>query len=203
MGGEDDEEGGQAEDEGEQDEGDDGRGLLDDGDDDEVEGEGDGGGEDEGADELDEDDELHAEAEGAAQVPHQHQLHEVVHRAVDPAPALRQQHRELLRHRRLAHRLRHEHLLALRERLQHQRRQVAVFAEQEQVLLVQRVDHVLRVVLHHVRVGEDGHPVVLPAFRRFDPVHAEAAGQTGDAAEDGFEGFGQVVRYEVSAIFRR
>ena len=120
MGGQNDQHSRQAEDKREQQQGDDGRGLLDDGDDDEVEGEGDGGRQNQSADELDEDDELHAEAEGAAQVAHQHQLHQVVHRAVDPAPALGQQDGELLGHRRLAHGLRHEDLFALGEGLEHE-----------------------------------------------------------------------------------
>ena len=88
MGGQDDQHGGQAENEGEQEQGNDGRGLLDDRDDDKVEGESDGGGQDEGTNELDEDDELHAEAEGAAEVADQDQLHQVVHCAVDPSPPL-------------------------------------------------------------------------------------------------------------------
>ena len=89
MGGQDDQHSRQAKDEGEQEQGDDGRGLLDDGNNDEVESECDGGGQDEGTDELDEDDELHAEAEGAAEVADQDQLHQVVHCAVDPSPPLR------------------------------------------------------------------------------------------------------------------
>ena len=120
-----------------------------------------------------------------------------MHGAVDPAPPLRQQHRELVRHRGLAHGLGHKDLLPLRKGLEHQGREVAVLAQQQQVLLVQRVHDVLRVVLHHVRVREDGHPVVLPALGRLDPVHAEAAGQARDPAEDGLERLGEVVRDEV------
>ena len=55
-------------------------------------------------------------------------------------------------------------------------------------------------MLDDVGVGEDGDPVVLPAFGRFDAVHAEAAGEAGDTAEDGFEGFGEVVGDEVSGF---
>ena len=76
----------------------------------------------------------------------------------------------------LAHGLGHEDLFALGKGLEHERREVAVFAEEEEIFLVQGVDDVLGVVLDDVRVGEDGYPVVLPAFRRFDTVHAEAAG---------------------------
>ena len=52
-------------------------------------------------------------------------------------------------------------------------------------------------MLDDVWVGQDRNPVVLATFRRFDTVHAEAAGKAGDTAKDGFEGFGEVVRDEV------
>lgn len=69
--------------------------------------------------EVDEDYKLHAKAERPTQIPNQHQLHQIMNRRIDPSPSLRQQHLELIRHRSLAHSLRHENLLALRESLQH------------------------------------------------------------------------------------
>ena len=118
----------QTQDECEKYEWDDGRGLLDDRDDDEIEGEGDSGGEDERANEFDEDDELHAEAEGSAEVPNKHQLHEIVYGAVDPSPALGKQDRELLRYCGFADGLGYEDLFAFGECLEHEGREVAVLA---------------------------------------------------------------------------
>lgn len=162
-----------------------------------IEGKGDGSGQDERSDEFDKHNKLHAEAEGAAEILDENELHEVVDGRVDPATALRQKHLECVGHRGLAHGLRHEDLLALGEGPQHERRQIAVLAEQKQVLLVQRVHDVLRVVLDDIRVGQDRHPVVLGALGRFDAVHAEASGQARDTAEDGLERLGEVVRDEV------
>lgn len=162
-----------------------------------VESECNSGRQDEGTDELDEDDELHTEAEGTAQVADEHELHQVVHGRVDPAAALREEDLELVRDGGFANGLRNEDLLAFGEGLEHEGGQVAVLAEQEQVLLVQRVDDVLGVVLDDVRVGEDGDPVVLAALGRLDAVHTEAAGQTGDTTEDGFERLALVVGNEV------
>ena len=64
---------------------------------------------------------------------------------------------------------------------------------------MQRVDHVFRVVLHHVGIGQDRDPIVLAALGRLDSVHAEAAGETRYTAEDGLEGFAQVMGNEVPA----
>ncbi|POR38223.1 hypothetical protein TPAR_01575 [Tolypocladium paradoxum] len=97
-------------------------------------------------------------------------LHQVVNSRVDPAASLRQQHRELVGDSRLANSLRHKDLLPLGEGTQHERRQETIFAQEIQVLLVEGLDNILRVVLDDVRVCQDGDPVVLPAFRRLDSV---------------------------------
>lgn len=162
-----------------------------------VKGESNSGRQDQGTDEFDEDDKLHAEAKCAAKISNEHQLHQIVDSTIDPSPSLRKKHLELFRHSGFADGLRHKDLLALRECLKHQGRQVSVLTEQKQVLLVQRVNHVLRVVLDDVRVGKDRNPVVLPAFGSLDAVHAETSWKTGNTTKDGFERFGQVVRDEV------
>lgn len=144
----------------------------------EVECEGDGSREHKRTNQLNEDDKLHTEAESATKIPHEDQFHEVVYCTVDPSPTLGQENLELCGDRGLADSLRHKYLLTLRECPEHQRGQVAIFAEQEQVLLVQRVDHVLGIVFDNVRIGEDRDPVVLVSFRSFDAVHAEAARKT-------------------------
>ena len=141
-----------------------------------VEGEGDGSWQDKSTDQFDEDDELHAEAECTTEISDKDQFHEVVHGRVDPSAALREKNGESIRDGSFADSLRNEDLLTLREGLEHERRQISVFTEQEQVLLVQRVDNVLRVVLDDVRVRKDRYPVARSTLRRLDAIHAEAAG---------------------------
>ncbi|KAG5461694.1 MAG: hypothetical protein BJ554DRAFT_6065 [Olpidium bornovanus] len=141
---------------------------------------------------LHEDHELHGKAGNPAQVFYQHELQQVVHCRVNPAPPLRQQNPESARHHRLALGLRHEHHLPLREVAQHQRRQKPVLAQQKQVFLVQRFHLVLAVLLDDVRVRENGNPSAVLA--RLDSVHRKAPGKARHSAEDGFEGFAEMVR---------
>lgn len=183
---------------GEQDERNDLHRLANNGGDDDVDGKGDSGGKDQGTDQLDEDDKLHTEAERSAKVAHEHQFQQVVHSTVDPATTLGEQNQELVRDDSLTDGLRDKDLLALGEGLQHQSGQVSIFTQEKQVLLVQGVHHVFRVVFDNVRVGQDRHPVVLTTLGSFDAVHRETTGQTGDTSEDGLERFGLVVRDEVS-----
>lgn len=134
--GHDDEDARQTENESEEDEWDDGDWLFHDGNNNQVERKGDSGREHQSPDQLDEYHELHAETERAAQISYQHQLHEVVNRAVDPSSTLREQDGELFGYGGLAHRLRDEHLFAFGECFKHQRRKVAIFSEEKQVLFV-------------------------------------------------------------------
>lgn len=136
---------------------------------------------------------LHREAEGPAEVADEEELEEVVNGRVDPSSTLREEDAERVGDDGLADSLRAEHHLALGEGLEHERRKVAILAEEQEVLLVERVDDVLRIVLNDVRVGEDGHPVAVVPLGGLDPVHRKAAGQAGDAAEHRLECLGQVV----------
>lgn len=171
VGGDYDENTGETENQGEQDQGDDLDRLADDGGNNDVDGEGDGGGKDQCTDQLDEDDELHAEAECSAEVAHEHQFEEVVHGTVNPATTLREQDHEFVWDNCFANGLRDENLLALGEGLQHQGGQVSILTQKKQVLLVQGVNHVFRVVLDNVRVSQDRHPVVLTTLGSLDTVH--------------------------------
>jgi hypothetical protein len=65
---------------------------------------------------------------------------------------------------------------------------------------VQRVDHILRIVLDNVRIGQNWYPVVLTTFGRLDTVHAETTRETGDTTENRLERLGQVVGDEVSSV---
>lgn len=73
--------------------------------------------------------------------------------------------------------------------LEEKRGQVAVLAETEQVLLVERVDVVLGVVVDD-EIGDDERPALV---RRADAEEGEAARQTGDGTEERLERFGEVV----------
>ena len=84
-----------------------------------IESKGDSSRENQCTNQIDEHDKLHAEAECTAKIPYQNKLHKVVDGTVDPSTALGQQNRELLGNGCLAHGLRHEDLLALREGPKH------------------------------------------------------------------------------------
>ena len=73
--------------------------------------------------------------------------------------------------------------------LEQERGEVAVLAEAEQVLLVQRVDVVLGVVVDD-EVGDDQRPALVG---RADAEEGEAAGQASDRAEERLERLGEVV----------
>lgn len=198
VGGDHDQDTWKAEDQSKQDQRNDLHWLADDGGDDDVNSEGDGGGENQSTDELDEDDKLHTEAECSAEIAHKYQFEQVVHSTVDPATTLGEQYHELVGDDSLANGLRDEDLLALGERLEHQCGEVSILTQEKQVLLVQGVNHVFRVMLDNVRVGQNGHPVVLTTLGSLDTVHRETTGQTSDTTEDGLERLGLVMRNEVS-----
>jgi hypothetical protein len=141
---------------------------------------------------------LHTEAECATEVADENKLKEVMDRAVDPAAALGEEDHKFVGDNCLADSLGDKNLFALWEGLQHKSCEVAIFAEEEKVLLVQGVDYVLRVVFHNVGISEDGDPVVLAAFGGFDSIHGETTWETGNTTKDGFERFSLVVGNEVS-----
>jgi len=140
---------------------------------------------------------LHAETKSTAQVSHEYQLHEIVHGTVDPATSLRQKNLESIGNRRLANCLWYKDLLPLREGPQHQSREITIFSEKQQVLLVQGVDHVLGIVLDDVGIGKNRYPVILTTLGCLDAVHAETPGKTGYTTKSGLERFGEMVRDKV------
>lgn len=123
-----------------------------------------------------------------------------MHCRVNPSTSLRQQHLEFVWYNSLAYGLRNENLLAFRESLEHERREVSIFAEEEQVLRVQRVDNVFRVVFNDIRVGKNWDPVVLATLGGLDAVHAETTGQTGHTTEDRLKSLSQVMRNKVPVL---
>jgi hypothetical protein len=130
-------------------------------------------------------DKLHGEAEDSTEIGDEEEFEEVVDSRVDPSTTLTEKHPECVGDDGLADGLRTEDHFAARERPQHERREVSILSEEEQVLLVQRVDDVLRVVLDDVGIGEDGDPVPVVSLGRLETVHGEASREAGDAPEDG------------------
>lgn len=133
---------------------------------------------------------MHTEAESPAQISDKYQLHKIVHRRVNPSTSLRQQHLELVWYNGLAHGLRDENLLALRESLEHQRGEVSIFAKEKQVLRMQRVNNVFGVVFNNIGVGKNRDPIVLATLGSFDAIHAETTGQTSHTTKDRLESLG-------------
>lgn len=99
-------------------------------------GEGDGDGKHDRSEQVHEHHELHAEAERSTQVSDKNKLHQVVDGRIDPSTPLREEHGESIRDDRSAAGLRQEHHLSVREGSNENRRQKAIFAQKEQVLLM-------------------------------------------------------------------
>ena len=68
-----------------------------------------------------------------------------------------------------------------------------IFTEMEQVLHVQRVDTILRVILNKLVRDQEG----LVGVGSTQTVEGETTGQTGGGTEQGLERLGHVVRDEV------
>ena len=83
--------------------------------------------------------------------------------------------------------------LVVREVLEQQCGQVTIFTKVQQVLHVQGVDAILRVVVDDLVADEQG----LVGIRGAETVERETTGQTSDGAEQTFESLGHVVRNEV------
>jgi hypothetical protein len=73
--------------------------------------------------------------------------------------------------------------------LHHQRREVSIFTEREQVLLVQGIDIDLGIFVNDSSRNDDRSALV----GRSDSVDTETTGQTGDGSEKTLEGLGQMM----------
>lgn len=112
---------------------------------------------------------------------------------INPPTTLGEQNAERVRDDGLADCLRTEHVLAPRERLEQKGCEVSIFSEEQQVLLVQRVDNILRVPFHDIGICQNRDPVSSVALGSLDPVHTETTGQTSNTTEHGFERLSHVV----------
>lgn len=83
--------------------------------------------------------------------------------------------------------------LVVGEVFEQQGSQVTIFTEMQEVLHVQGVDAVLRVVFDDLIRNEEWLVRVVGA----ETVHGETTGQASNGAEETFECFGHVVRDEV------
>lgn len=192
--GDDDEQAWKTKNDTEEDQGDESRfGAIDSRADNQVDGERDGSRQDEGTRQFHEHDELHGEAESTAKIPDQQQFRQIVDCRVDPSSSLGQQDAEAIRDDRLANSLWTEDHLALGECLEHERCEVSIFTEQEQVLLVERVDNVLRIVFHNIRVSENGDPIAVFFLGCLDSVHRETTWKTSNTTKHGLESLGHVM----------
>ena len=115
---------------------------------------GDGDGCDDGGQQVKHDDEAHGETAEAAKLVEEDELAQIVNGGVDPAATLRQQDLPIVGSNRERMGIADELGLEEREVLEQKSRQVTILSEMQQVLRVQRVDAVLRVVLDHL-VGDE------------------------------------------------
>ena len=140
---------------------------------------GDGDGCDDGGQQVKHDDEAHGETAEAAKLVKEDKFAQVGHGRVDPAATLRQQDLPVVGSNRERMGIANELSLEEREVLEQESRQVTIFSEMQQVLHVQRVDAILRIVLDKLVADEQR----LVCVRRPETIERETTGQTGDGSE--------------------
>jgi len=142
------------------------------------------------AEQIDEHEEAHREAAETEQLWQEQQFTQIVHRRVDPATTLRQQHAPRLGGDRACLRIRRELRLECREVLHEECREETILSEREQILLVQCVDERLSVFVNDT-AGDDDRATLIGST---DAVKRETTGQASDGTKEGLERLGQVVR---------
>lgn len=108
---------------------------------------------------------------------------------VDPSTPLGQQHAPLVGGDSVGMGVTDELSLVVREMLQEQSRQVTIFTQMQQILLVQGVDSVLGIVADDLVRDEEG----FVGVGRSEAVHRETTGKTSNGPEETFEGFGEMM----------
>lgn len=87
----------------------------------------------------------------------------------------------------------HKFGLVILEMLENQGGQVSILTQVEEVLEMQRVDPILRIVLDDTMRDKQR----LVRVWRTESVHGETTGQTSDGTEETFKRFGEVMRDEI------
>ena len=123
-----------------------------------------------------EDNETHGETAETAKLVQEDELGQVVHRRVDPTPTLRQQNLPVIGGDGVRMCIPNELRLEVGEVLEQQGRQVSIFTEMEQVLHVQSVDTILRVVPDDLVTDEER----LVRIGGTEAIQGETTGQTSD-----------------------
>ena len=139
-----------------------------------------------GTQQVQEDKEPHGEATEPEQLWEQDKLAQVVNGRVDPTTTLREQNSPRLRSDRVCDGICVELGAEGREMLEHQSRELTIFTEGEQVLLVQRVNMAFRIVVDDTVRNDDRTALVSST----NPVKRETTGQTSNTAEQTLECLG-------------
>lgn len=138
---------------------------------------------------VNKDEEPHRETTEAKQFRQKHELAKIVYRRVDPTTTLREQDPPRLGCHGVRYGVRTELGLECREVLHHERRQETILSEREQILLVQRINVGLGVLVDDAVRDDDRATLV----SRANTIEGETAGQTGDGAEERLERLGKMV----------
>jgi hypothetical protein len=126
--------------------------------------------------EVDEDYEAHGKAAETAQSIEEDEFSQVVDGGVDPSTTLREQDSPLIGSDGVCLSVPDELGLVVREVFEQQGRQVSIFTKMEQVLHMEGVDAVLRVVIDNSFGDEEWFVCIGGA----EPVHGETTGQASD-----------------------
>ena len=142
------------------------------------------------SDKINENEEPHRKTAEPNQLGKDHQLAKIMDSRVNPSTPLREQNTPRFRSHRMRDRIWAELGLERREMLHQQRRQEPILSEQEEILLVKRIDVGLRVFLDDVIGDNDWSTFVCSP----NAIQRETTRQTGDGTEERFKSLGKMMR---------
>ena len=147
---------------------------------------------------IDHDHETHGETTESTKLLQENEFPKIMHRRVNPAPTLRKQHLPVIRSNSIRMSVPNELCLETGEMLEEERGQVTIFTEMQQILHMQGIDAILRVVLDELVRDEQG----LVCIGGSQAIEGETTRQTGDGTEKTLECFSHVMRDKVFVHLR-
>lgn len=131
---------------------------------------------DDSGQQINHDDETHRETAETAKLIQEHKFREIVYRGIDPTSTLRKQNLPIVWCNSIGMRITNELGLEVREMFEKKRGQITIFTEMQQVLHVQSIHTILRVVLNELIRDEQW----LVRVGGSETVESETTGKTGD-----------------------
>lgn len=148
---------------------------------------------DERGNEINHDHESHRETAETTELVQEDEFSQIVDGGVNPTTTLRQQNLPIIWSDGVCMGVPNELRLEVGEVFQQKRREVSIFTEMEQILHVQSIHAIFRIVLDQLVRNQQG----LVRIRGTETIKRETTGQTSDGAEKTFERLRHVMGNEV------